>query len=38
MMVRRDLLLDFFKKQVTEKGEDAVYTDIPRKTPIVTIP
>lgn len=38
MMVRRDLLVDFFKKQITEKGEDAVYTDIPRKTPIVTIP
>ena len=38
MMVRRDLLVDFFKKQVGEKGMDAVYTDIPRKTPIVSIP
>jgi hypothetical protein len=38
MMVRRDLLIDFFKKQLTEKGEDAVYTDIPRKTPTVSIP
>jgi hypothetical protein len=38
MMVRRDLLIEFFKKQLTEKGEDAVYTDIPRKTPIVSLP
>jgi hypothetical protein len=38
MMVRRNVLLEFFKKQISEKGEDAVYTDIPRKTPIVTIP
>jgi hypothetical protein len=38
MMVRRDLLIDFFKKQLIEKGEDAVYTDVPRKTPIVSIP
>ena len=38
MMVRRDLLVNFFKKEVTDKGEDAVYSDIPRKTPIVTIP
>jgi hypothetical protein len=38
MMVRRDLLVDFFKQQLTEKGEDAVYTDIPRKTPIGSIP
>ena len=38
MMIRRDLLVDFFKRQLTEKGEDAVYTDVPRKTPIVSIP
>jgi hypothetical protein len=38
MMVRRDLLVNFFKNQVAQKGEDAVYTDIPRKTPIVVIP
>lgn len=38
MMVRRDLLLKFFADAVSEKGADAVFTDLPRKTPNVTIP
>ncbi len=38
MMVRRDLLLKFFANAVTEKGADAVFTDLPRRTPNVTIP
>jgi hypothetical protein len=38
MLARRNLLLDFFNKEVSEKGVDAVYTDLPRSTPHVTIP
>ena len=38
MLVRRDLLLKFFADAVAEKGADAVFTDLPRKTPNVTIP
>ncbi len=38
LLVRRDLLLKFFADAVTEKGADAVYLDLPRKTPSVTIP
>lgn len=38
MLVRRDLLLKLFSELVTEQGPDAVYTDLPRKTPQVTIP
>lgn len=38
LLVRRDLLLKFFADQVSEKGAEAVYTDLPRSTPHVTIP
>lgn len=38
ILVRRDLLLKFFADAVNDKGPDAVYTDIPRSTPRVTIP
>jgi hypothetical protein len=38
MLVRRDLLLKLFSELVTEQGPDAVYTDLPRRTPHVTIP
>lgn len=38
LMVRRDLLLKFFDDEVKDKGADAVYTDMPRRTPHVTIP
>lgn len=38
MFVRRDLILKLFETQVSENGADAVYTDMPRKTPQVSIP
>ncbi len=38
MLVRRDLLLKFFQDAVAENGADAVYTDMPRRTPHVTVP
>ncbi len=38
MLVRRDLLLKYFADEVADKGVDAVYTDMPRRTPHVTIP
>ena len=38
MMVRRDLLLKFFQSAIAEKGADAVFTDLPRKTPEVVVP
>jgi len=38
LLVRRDLLLKFFANQISDKGAEAVYTDLPRSTPRVTIP
>lgn len=38
VMVRRDLLVKFFEKELTDKGAEVVFTDLPRKTPVVTIP
>jgi hypothetical protein len=38
MFVRRDLLLKLFTDRVAEEGPDAVFTDMPRSTPHVTIP
>jgi hypothetical protein len=38
MLVRRDLLLKLFSELVAEQGPEAVFTDLPRKTPHVTIP
>ena len=38
MLIRRNLILDFFRQEVSDKGVDAVYTDLPRSTPHVTIP
>ena len=38
VMVRRDLLIKFFDKEITDKGAEVVFTDLPRKTPVVTIP
>ncbi len=38
MLVRRDLLLKLFADAVAENGADAVYTDMPRRTPHVTLP
>lgn len=38
VLVRRDLLLKFFANEISEKGAEAVYTDLPVRTPHVTIP
>lgn len=38
MLVRRDLLLKRFSELVAGQGPEAVYTDLPQKTPHVTIP
>jgi hypothetical protein len=38
LLARRDLMVTFFENQISEKGADAVLTDMPRKTPEVTIP
>lgn len=38
MLVRRDLEVKLFETAVSEKGPDAVYTDIPRHTQYATIP
>jgi hypothetical protein len=38
MFVRRDLILKLFSDQVSRNGASAVYTDMPVKTPRVTIP
>ena len=38
ILVRRDLLVKFFETQITQKGPDVVFTDIPRHTERVTIP
>ena len=35
---RRDLILQHFDKEIRQKGEDAVLTGMPRKTPEVTLP
>ena len=38
MLERRDWLVHFFENKVNENGKEAVFTDIPIKTPQVTIP
>lgn len=38
IFVRRDLILKLFSQQISQNGADAVYTDMPVKTPHVTIP
>jgi hypothetical protein len=35
---RRDLIVDHFSREIKQKGEDAVLTGMPRKTPDVTLP
>jgi hypothetical protein len=35
---RRDLILAHFNREIKDKGEDAVLTGMPRKTPEVTLP
>lgn len=38
MVARRDLLVKFFETEVSQKGPDVVFTDLPRHTERVTIP
>ncbi len=38
LLVRRDLILKYFANRVAGEGEAAVFTDLPRSTPHVTIP
>ena len=38
LLVRRDLVLKYFANRVDDQGEAAVFLDIPRSTPHVTIP
>lgn len=38
LLARRDLIVGFFKKEVADKGESAVLTGIPMKTPSISIP
>jgi len=35
---RRDIIVEHFDREIKDKGEDAVLTGIPRKTPEVTLP
>jgi len=38
VMARRDLIVKFFESEIKSKGEEAVLTGIPRKTPSVSVP
>lgn len=38
LLARRDWIVKFFESEISSKGNDAVLTDLPRKTPQVTIP
>jgi hypothetical protein len=38
LLARRDLLVNFFENQITQKGPEVVLTDLPRRTERVTIP
>lgn len=38
ILARRDLIVAYFKTEVSKRGEDAVLTGIPRKTPNVSVP
>lgn len=38
ILVRRDIIVRHFDSEIKQKGEDAVLTGIPRKTPEVTLP
>ena len=38
LMARRDLIVQFFDREVAAKGESAVLTGMPRKTPNVSVP
>ncbi len=38
MLLRRDWLVHFFENKVSTEGKEAIFTDMPVKTPQVTIP
>jgi hypothetical protein len=38
LLARRDLIVKHFESEIGTKGEDAVLTDLPRKTPHVSVP
>ena len=38
LLSRRDVIVKYFESEISTKGEDAVITGMPRKTPSVTIP
>ena len=38
MLARRDYIVNFFESEISSKGQDAVLTDLPRRTPQVTVP
>lgn len=38
MLARRDFMVNFFESEISSKGQDAVLTDLPRRTPQVTVP
>jgi len=38
ILVRRDLILQFFQGEIRSKGEDAILTGLPIKTPSVSVP
>ncbi len=38
VLVRRDLIVKFFESEVKVKGDDAVITGLPHKTPSVSVP
>jgi hypothetical protein len=38
LLTRRDVIVRFFEREVAAKGEDAVLTGLPRKTPSVSLP
>jgi len=38
VLARRDLIVKFFEAEIRDKGQEAVLTDIPRKTPAVSVP
>jgi hypothetical protein len=38
LLARRDKIVEFFEKEISTKGKDAVLTGMPRSTPVVAIP
>lgn len=38
VLVRRDLIVKFFESEIQAKGDEAVITGLPRKTPSISVP